>query len=196
MKALPGSRYALAIWLWAGAVAAGSLALVRYESTAGLARTAPAEWPVESKIARSGDMPTLVMFVHPECACTQASLGELDRVLAQCPARVRVFVLVLNEASLPEDAAETRIWRTAAVIQRVQVLRDANGEEARVFHAMTSGHTLLYSADGRLLFAGGITLARGHAGDNAGSDALCALLWGGKPERLTTPVFGCPLFSP
>ena len=36
------------------------------------------------------------------------------------------------------------------------------------FGAETSGQTLLYDRDGRLLFSGGTTGSRGHDGDNAG----------------------------
>jgi hypothetical protein len=44
-----------------------------------------------------------------------------------------------------------------------------------------------------LLFAGGITAARGHAGDNAGRSAIETLLAGGRPGYDRTPVFGCPI---
>lgn len=196
MKALIRSHQVLAFWLWLAAVMWGSLALVRYESAGGPDRVAPSDWPRGSKIARSGDTPTLVIFVHPECPCTRASLGELARILAHCPGRVRAFVLVVDETGCSREAATAPIWRVAAAVQGVNVLPDPKGVEARVFQALTSGRTLLYSAAGRLLFAGGITGARGHAGDNDGSAAVSALLRGGKAERLTTPVFGCPLFSP
>jgi hypothetical protein len=196
MKAKLGSRNAVTIWFWVAAVAVGSICMARYDNAAGPDSAAPREWPGESEIARSGETPTLVMFVHPECPCTRASLGELARILAQCPGRARVFVLVLHDAGLLKDAEETPIWRAAAAIPGVKVLRDWNGTEARAFHAMTSGRAMLYDPAGRLLFAGGITMARGHAGDNDGSDALCALLWGREPARTATPVFGCPLFTP
>jgi hypothetical protein len=194
MKAFIGSQHVVAFWLWLAAVTWGSLALVRYESAAGPDRVAPTEWPGGSKIARSGDAPTLVIFVHPECPCTRASLAELERILVRSSGRVRAFVVVVEETGFATEA--TPIWRAASAVQGVNVLLDPKGMEARIFQAMTSGRTLLYSAAGRLLFAGGITAARGHAGDNEGSAAVSDLLRGGKPERLTTPVFGCPLFGP
>jgi hypothetical protein len=46
-----------------------------------------------------------------------------------------------------------------------------------------------------LIFSGGITASRGHAGENAGVLALVALLTHGRPERRATSVFGCPLFG-
>jgi hypothetical protein len=43
------------------------------------------------------------------------------------------------------------------------------------------------------MFSGGITDARGHAGDNDGRDAVEAYLTGGVPGCTQTPVFGCPI---
>ncbi len=48
---------------------------------------------------------------------------------------------------------------------------------------------------GTLLFSGGITGARGHAGDNAGRAAIVALLNQLNPATTATNVFGCSLFA-
>ena len=70
------------------------------------------------------------------------------------------------------------------------------GREAARFGAATSGQTFLYDARGGLLFSGGITGARAHAGDNAGRSAVVTLLNGtGGPAAPRTSVFGCPLFD-
>jgi hypothetical protein len=70
---------------------------------------------------------------------------------------------------------------------------DRDGAESRRFRTETSGHALLYDAGGRLLFSGGITVARGHAGDNAGLGAIEALVAGEPAARRRTLVFGCAL---
>ncbi len=59
----------------------------------------------------------------------------------------------------------------------------------------TSGHVLLYAATGELLFSGGITQGRGHAGDNPGLSDLTSTLRGSRPARSTHLVYGCPLLS-
>jgi hypothetical protein len=59
----------------------------------------------------------------------------------------------------------------------------------------TSGAVLLYSSDGKLLFQGGITPARGHQGDSFGRQRILALLDGDAPDRRDAPVFGCALAS-
>ncbi len=75
------------------------------------------------------------------------------------------------------------------------VRRDDAGSEARRFGVETSGQTLLYDRRGTLIFSGGITGSRGHAGDNAGEAALVDLLTHGAADRHGSNVFGCPLFS-
>jgi hypothetical protein len=70
---------------------------------------------------------------------------------------------------------------------------DQGGREAGLFGAATSGQTDLYDAHGTLKFSGGITAARGHAGDNAGRDALAAWISTGTAHRPGAPVFGCAL---
>ena len=63
------------------------------------------------------------------------------------------------------------------------------------FGAETSGYVLLYDTHGKLLFKGGITGSRGHAGDNAGESAIVALLEGEKPVLTRTKVYGCSLLN-
>jgi hypothetical protein len=46
-----------------------------------------------------------------------------------------------------------------------------------------------------LIFSGGITGSRGHAGDNDGEQALLEALTHGGGARATASVFGCPLFA-
>jgi hypothetical protein len=75
----------------------------------------------------------------------------------------------------------------------VTVLRDDGGVEAARFGAHTSGAVLLYDAGGKLAFNGGITLARGHAGDSPGAERIAALVSGGVPALAAAPVFGCAL---
>jgi len=74
----------------------------------------------------------------------------------------------------------------------VHVLRDEDGAEAARFGAATSGTVALYR-DGKLLFNGGITPARGHEGDSFGKERLVSLLTTGKADRNDAPVFGCSL---
>ena len=75
------------------------------------------------------------------------------------------------------------------------MVSDLDGAEARRFGAETSGHTLLFDLDGNLLFSGGITQSRGHAGGNAGESAIVSLVNTRTADRARTLVFGCSLFD-
>lgn len=75
----------------------------------------------------------------------------------------------------------------------VTVEKNDGGIEAGRFNIVTSGHTLLYDAEGALRFSGGITPSRGHHGDNLGSDSVISFVNQRIAGSGETPVFGCPI---
>ena len=181
--------------VWLGGLA-GSMALMNhYSATPGPAGRPPAQWPAGSQIPRDPHQPTLVLFAHPQCPCTAATLGELDLLMARTQGRMHAQVWFLKPENTPANWTNTSLWHTAAAIPGVSVHGDRDGREARRFQAGTSGQALLYAANGQLLFQGGITESRGHSGDNAGRDALTALVLGEPAAVFQTPVFGCSLFE-
>jgi hypothetical protein len=181
------------IGVWSLGVIAGTVMLWRYGSQAGAAARPPATWPAASAIDRAPDRPTLLVFAHPHCPCTRASIEEVDRLLASAPARPEVRVLFTKPRETPPEWDVTDLWRRAAAIPGARVARDDDGREARRFGVATSGQVLLYDAAGALRFAGGLTPSRGHAGDSAGRSALLDLLAGAPPADAATAVFGCAL---
>jgi len=184
---------ACALWLFV--IGAGIGHLWSYESTPGVAASAPDRWPADSRVKPAADRATLVMLAHPHCPCTRASIGELARLMTQARGRVAAYVLFVKPPDFSRGWEQTDLWASAAAIPGVTVVRDDDGVEAGRFGAATSGQTVLYDTGGKLLFSGGITGARGHAGDNAGRTAIVSLLTTDGSEREETPVFGCPLFD-
>lgn len=166
-----------------------------YENAPGPATAPPSRWPLDSSIHLATDRATLVMLAHPHCPCTRASIGELARLMAQSQGRVTAYALFVKPEGSSDDWEKTDLWQSAASIPGVNVVID-DGVEAQRFCAVTSGQTVLYDAEGHLLFSGGITGSRGHSGDNAGRSAIVSLLNNGEAERTETSVFGCPLFGP
>jgi hypothetical protein len=181
--------------VWMVVVASGLSVLWHYQTAAGIAGVPPAHWPRASRIVPANDRPTLVVAVHPHCPCSRASLEELDRLMARVRDRVSAHVLFVKPGMLADDWVHTDLWRRAAAIRGVAVMADVNGREAERFAAATSGQTMLYGPDGRLLFSGGITSSRGHAGDNAGRSAIVALVTARSATTRSTPVFGCALLG-
>jgi hypothetical protein len=184
------------ILAWFVVVAGGLAVLWCYESTPGIAAAAPTNWPGASRIKPTPGRATLVMLTHPQCPCTRASIEELDKVMAHCQGRVDTYVVLMKPEGFSDEWVKTDLWRYALKIPGVSILFDQGGIEARVFRVATSGQVILYGADGRLLFSGGITGSRGHAGDNTGESAIESLINTGSANDDQTPVFGCPLFNP
>ncbi len=180
--------------IWLGTAAAGLSVLWKYDNTPGEAARAPEQWPASSTLARATDRPTLVMLAHPQCTCTRASVGELAEAIARARTQPKTYILFMTPTSMADGWERTDLWRTAASLPGVTVVRDADGHAARAFGTATSGQTLLYDAHGELLFSGGITGARAHAGDNPGRQSLVALLNREPAAASGTRVFGCPLF--
>jgi hypothetical protein len=181
--------------VWLCIATAGLWVLWRYDNTPGESARAPKQWPSLTALERATDRPTLVMLAHPHCSCTRASLGELAEAIARARIRPKTYVVFMAPETFGKGWEMTDLWRTAASLPDVTVVRDEDGRETRGFGAETSGQTLLYDEQGLLVFNGGITGARAHAGDNAGRQSLVALLNLTSAERSRTNVFGCPLFN-
>ena len=197
-KALLGpGKLALLVAVWAATVAGGLLWTARYKATAGTTGTVALAWPAGSALARATDRSTLLMFVHPRCPCTRASIRELGELMAHAAARLKTYVLNLKPRGTPDGFERSDLWASAARIPGVEVLADAAGAEAARFGAETSGHVLLYDRAGRLRFSGGITPARGHEGDGVWRPRLLPLIDGTGEGNgvVTSPVFGCGLLD-
>jgi len=157
-------------------------------------------WPAESALRPANSRPTLLLFMHPRCPCTRASIRELERLLGglgRPEFQPEIIILVSLPAESGEEWRRTDSVRQASGLPRAKVVYDPNGRETSRFGAVASGTVMLFGAGGEKLFAGGVTASRGHEGDNAGTDALQALLRGRKDLLVvSTPAFGCRLCIP
>ena len=181
--------------LWLVCAVAGLIAVWSYDNAPGPPAKAPAAWPAATMLARAIDQPTLVLLAHPQCSCTRATLGELAEALARAKSFPKTYVVFLKPSSMPDGWEKTELWKKASSLPAVTVVADEDGREAERFGAVTSGQTFLYDTTGALLFSGGITGARGHAGDNAGRASIVAALNRGAAVTASTNVFGCSLFA-
>ena len=190
---------AAAAIVWALVMTAGFAALWRYKTTPGaVAVEPPPRWPDDVAIARAAGKATIVMLAHPKCPCTRASLSELAVLMTRLGTTATAIVLFVAPAGVPDGWERSDTWGRASAISGVRVLVDPKGALAQRFGATVSGHTVVYDRDGRLVFHGGITAARGHEGDNAGRAMIVSAL--GAPEASSgdarpgaTPTFGCGL---
>jgi hypothetical protein len=176
-----------AVLVWALLVGAGFHWFNQYKTTPGAQQEAPRLWPAGSRLKPGKGQSSLLLFLHPQCDCSRATLDEL-KVIASGARNVAISIVVEELEGVPLQGGP---WHES--IPGAAVVFDKDGAEARQFGARTSGQVDLYDAAGRLQFSGGITASRGHAGDNTGRQAVQDLL-AGKPARLSShAVFGCAL---
>jgi hypothetical protein len=175
------------------------LAMARYQMSPGEAATRGEHVSPATQITCVTEKPTLIMFLHPQCPCSAASVEELARLMAKCGERVRATVFVSQPNDKTAEWTRGSLWRAASAIPGVSVEPDPGNTQAIHFGARTSGQVLLHNTHGKLLYAGGITGSRGHAGDNGGLDALTQLLLhpdDSPIEPAQFAVFGCALTPP
>jgi hypothetical protein len=187
------SIFAVAVWL--GIVATGFGWLAHYETRPGQLGQSSQSWPTASRLALDPERWNLVMFLHPHCPCSQASLQELSELRTKFPNNLRVCLVFCKPAGVPAGWEQTATWKQATALPDVEVLGDEHDAERRAFGALTSGEVLAYDPGGALRYRGGITAARGKTGPSVGRDTVVALFAGGHPARHEGPVFGCPLTS-
>ena len=178
---------------WGITVLGGVLAVTAYSNSPGTQLDTGYEWPTGSTITLHSHLPTILLFVHPKCPCSLATVRELQRSLGSDSDAMSIQIGLY----CPEDSegswTDTRLKRLAEQAFANSTFVDQNGTEAKRFGAITSGHVLAFSPTGRRLFRGGVTSARGHEGDNLGVEALRKIVAGEPNSCTTTPVFGCPI---
>ena len=198
---LPSERQTGSFWVvalasfWLACAVGGLYVVWAYENAPGVSPSAGPEWPASSTLIAASDRPTLVFLAHPQCSCTTASIGELAEALARATSLPRTYVVFLKPSSMPDGWEKTELWTSAEALPNATIIRDEDGREAERFGSVTSGTTLLYDSKGSLLFSGGITSSRAHAGDNAGRSAIVDLLNHASSSTTSTSVYGCSLFA-
>src|ERR1700722_16079108 len=142
--------------IWATAVVAAMAGLANYQMRPGVAaRAAPGRWPETVRVAKDSTRATLVMMLHPQCPCSRASVSELAILMAHAGGRVVAQVVFIVPRGAPANWIESDLWKSAAAIPGVSVGVDFEGTDAQAFGATTSGATIVYDANGKLLFSGG-----------------------------------------
>jgi hypothetical protein len=179
---------------WLAVLVLGFGALEREQFTPAASGHVPHRYPTDSRaIELAADRPTLLLFLHPHCPCSRATLRELDEFQADTAQRADTIVVFTVPPGVPPHWEQGDLWDEASHLRGVRVVRDVDGVETKRFGVVGSGHALLYARDGQLLFSGGITESRGHEGDNPGLTSIVQGVVTGHATISHTPVFGCSL---
>ena len=179
---------------WFCLVFAGSFELYEFYRTPGSQGVSLSSWPLASALVRAPTRNTLLVFLHSECACSRATVAELETLTPAFLAETEMQIIFYKPINANPDIKTSALWKRAETVHGAHVEVDLSGAEAARFGARTSGQTYLYDRDGHLLFAGGLTPGRDHSGPSEGILALNSLLkHRASAPIVTTPTFGCPI---
>jgi hypothetical protein len=181
-----------AAWLLASAT--GLLLLADYDSKPGGAAHPPLQWPGGVSLQRNPLKPALILFLHPHCPCSRASVSELARLVRSHPGAFDIHVVFNRPAEVAVDWPQSDIWKSTSADPGLDVVVDHGGLLTGQFGVKTSGQVLIYDGRGSLRFNGGITAGRGHPGESVGGMLVKAIAEGrGTEGSAGCPTFGCPL---
>ena len=185
------------IALWGLAVGSGFCWLADYSSEPGTHGVIPQQLPHTINAIESPPGPPrarLLVFLHPQCPCSVATVRELARLAPVVRTRADIQVLFAHPDDADSGDSPTSLRQQAAAIPGVSIADDPDGQLASACGVQTSGHALLYDANGVLLFSGGLTAGRGHEGGTPSQSALTAQLSSPDPPAFVEYcAFGCPL---
>ena len=197
------TRAVIVVWLSALAVGWCMLESFNQSVNEPLHNGLADSWPAHAAVARTPGRQMLLLFLHPKCPCSRASvreLGQLFTELGSASDSCREFPELIVVATVPEAADEswtqTETLSAALTFPNARLYIDRAGVEAAKFGATTSGLVMLFDQMGNRLYGGGVTVARAHEGANAGCDVLLLILCGDRSSSPTMPVFGCRLCLP
>jgi len=153
----------------------------------------------QSKIELKISPYQLYVFLHPYCPCSNATLHELDSLLNKLQKTSRTIlktqIIFFKPGNDIKKWEKSILWKNSHTLNNVEIRVDWDGKLSQRYQAKTSGETMLFNKDGQRLFDGGITISRGHEGDNPGKEYIYRLVTHQKTNQTDSPVFGCPLFG-
>ena len=178
--------------LWGLSIGISSVWLMNYASLPGKPADSPSSLPAHIFKDRITELPTLAVFIHPQCSCSRASLRELAKLVTQTRDRLNIYILFYQPEDRSLEWVKSDLWDAAAEIpgRRLIVINKSVVDQ---FGVSTSGQALFYDAGGGLIFSGGLTNSRAHEGDNLGRSTIKSYLLKGELPATQSPVFGCSL---
>ena len=171
---------------------------INYSSTPGESSKWSEPWPEQSQLKFEPDKFNFVVFLHPECDCSKATLNQIEEIVKDAGSeKIHYLAVFLLPEKMRIAWGESDLLKRTRGIKNLQIYIDDQKEFQR-FGVKTSGQTLIFGPSKDLLFSGGLTVARGHIGVSMGQDFVLSLFKGrdlakNKIDKKInlTPVFGC-----
>src|ERR1051325_8825510 len=128
-----GPLYSLLAIVWLAVCSAGLWALWGYQYTPGQPALRFPRRLFGNVIKPSAGAGTLLLFVHPRCPCTRASIDSLALIMTQSRGKIAAYALFFKPVSFAEKWERSDLWEEAAAIPGVTVLKDEGGAQAGYF---------------------------------------------------------------
>ncbi len=190
------NRFIFCVWVILCAIGLGAVSLHSFDGIVPDS-TDNGRWPQDSRLIQDPHE-RLVIFIHPQCPCTQATLSELEAVLARQSVATTLVISAIDPEWLDSKVMQHIKRMQSRYPAFVDVLLDTDASESECFGATASGHCMYFNRQGQKVFSGGITASRGHVGDNDARYRLMELIQSssevqGLEDPSLFPVFGCRL---
>ena len=177
------------IWLLATIV--GFAHLHAYANTPFPIRGTASSWPAHSRLTAGLDKPTVVVFLHPYCPCSKATVSALQELADHYGSSVQFDAVFVRPKGVGAGWEHSDLYATCRQDKAITTFVDDLGVEAKDFGAMASGQAYVFDAHGQIALAGGLTPARGEVWTDRQRDLIVEALQGHRGIR--TPTFGCAL---
>ncbi len=138
-----------------------------------------------------GDSPTIILFYHPKCPCTFATIRCLERLSTNFRTQPQIHAFAYRPQDESDTWIDSRSTRVLRNLEDIRIHPDIDGERFRRFGVRVSGHILIYDKNCDLTFSGGITPFRSHEGDCRASQQFVRCANDEIDECTRWPVFGC-----
>ncbi len=183
-------RIYIYVFVWLNLILASIYYMSNYMFKESVESQAPSVFPANNWVKLNTRKNNLVLFLHPHCPCSFATVNELKRVLARTDVDLSVVFIDLDKSY---DLSRQELFKQVSQIKAAKIIIDKNNVMTKAFKVYTSGTILAYNKDGGLIFQGGITAGRGEEGDNLAKNKLVQSL---KCQKMSqAQVFGCSLLD-
>ncbi len=182
--------FVFAFWILCASAGVGSMLV--YSLTPG-SHPVVRKIPTDSEIQISKSRPNLLVFLHPKCSCSHATLSELRGLLPDLGETS--VTIIFNNPNKELSWISGDLFQETKKLPNVKIFVDDGSLETLRFGVKTSGHVVLMNETGKAVFSGGITPMRGHGGENIGTNFIRSWIKGRGPASSITDIFGCGLFK-
>src|SRR4051794_39796839 len=102
-----GFKRILLCALWLAAAGGGLFGLSVYQNSAGASADVPSRWPQRAEAVIDPKRATLLLFAHPKCPCSRASVEELNQLQARVEGKANVIVYFFKPTGASNEWAHT-----------------------------------------------------------------------------------------